>query len=65
MLGSSSSKQILNNIKQFRGIDSVLIPAERLLEYSIGEDYWSTVRPFRRFDRAVVIDGGRIYRRQY
>lgn len=59
MLEAGFSKQILNNIKQFRGNDNILtVPVERLLGYSIGEDYWGTVKPFRRFDKAVVIDGG-------
>ena len=59
MLELGSSKQILNNIKQLRGNDSVLvIPVEQLLGYSIGEDYWGTIKPFRRFEKAVVIDGG-------
>lgn len=26
--------------------------------YNSGEDYWSTIRPFRRYDKSVVIDGG-------
>ncbi len=58
LLCDENSYQILNNIIMYRNTRIDFVRYDAGIEFGIVEDYWESIKPSTKFNKAIVIDGG-------
>ncbi len=58
ILYDDTSYNILNNIIQYRSKNLDFVRYEHKTEFGIVEDYWNSIEPVKKYNEAIVIEGG-------